>query len=191
MTRNELKEKIKILAKQVYSKDTPVNLDTPSNINLDIEETFPVLAKFPDLKKTIVDLFTKQYELFIEDIQWVAPRPTTFRILLANGETFFLHYTPRSWVATIEGKKYYLTNLGEEEQAAQTLARVLSYGQKAEATPDEETSAEPAEDPVETPEEAQKRLDEFTVEGSMRQIKANYRSSDEQWMEKFEDFLDD
>ena len=153
MTRNELKEKIKILAKQVYSKDTPVDLDTPSNINLDIEETFPVLAKVPDLKKTIVDLFTKQYELFIEDIQWVAPRPTTFRILLANGETFFLHYTPRSWVATIEGKKYYLTNLGEEEQAAQTLARVLSYGQKAEATPDEETSSEPAEDPVETPEE--------------------------------------
>jgi DNA-directed RNA polymerase subunit beta' len=49
----------------------------------------------------------------------------------------------------------------------------------------------PAGRGLETPEEAQKRLDEFTVEGSMRQIKANYRSSDEQWMEKFEDFLDD
>ena len=152
MTKNELKEKIKGLVKQVYSKDTPVNLDASGEITLDTE-TFPVLGKFPELKTIIVNLFTKQYELFIEDIQWVAPRPTTFRILLANGETFFLHYTPRSWVATIEGKKYYLTNLGEEEQAAQTLARVLSYGQKAEATPDEETSAETAEDPVETPEE--------------------------------------
>jgi hypothetical protein len=142
MTRNELKEKIKILAKQVYSKDTPVDLDTPSNINLDIEETFPVLAKFPDLKKTIVDLFTKQYELFIENIQWVAPKPTTFRIILANGESFFLHYTPRSWVATIEGKKYYLAALGEEQQAVQTLARILSYGQKAETETDTETSTE-------------------------------------------------
>ena len=142
MTASELKDKIKALAKQVYSKDTPVNLDAPSQVNLDIAETFPVLGKFPDLKQVIVDLFTKQYELFIEDIQWVAPRPTTFRIILANGESFFLHYTPRSWVATIEGKKYYLANLGEEEQAVQTLARILSYGQKAETSSTEEAGAE-------------------------------------------------
>jgi hypothetical protein len=141
MTASELKDKIKSLAKQVYSKDTPVNLDTPSQVDLDIAETFPVLGKFPDLKQVIIDLFTKQYELFIEDIQWVAPRPTTFRIILANGESFFLHYTPRSWVATIEGKKYYLASLGEEEQAAQTLARILSYGQKTE-TSTEEAGAE-------------------------------------------------
>jgi hypothetical protein len=140
MTASELKDKIKALAKQVYSKDTPVNLDAPSEVNLDVAETFPVLGKFPDLKQVIIDLFTKQYELFIEDIQWVAPRPTTFRIILANGESFFLHYTPRSWVATIEGKKYYLASLGEEEQAVQTLARILSYGQKAETTA--ETGAE-------------------------------------------------
>ncbi len=33
--------------------------------------------------------------------------------------------------------------------------------------------------------------DNFTVEQSMRQIKANYRSNDEQYLEKFEDFLED
>jgi hypothetical protein len=142
MTKNELKEKIKNLAKQVYSKDMPVNLDASSNVDLDIGETFPVLGKFPNLKRVIVDLFTEQYELFIENIQWVAPKPTTFRIILANGESFFLHYTPRSWVATIEGKKYYLTSLGEEQQAVQTLARILSYGQKAETETDTETSTE-------------------------------------------------
>jgi len=147
MTKDELKEKIKNLAKQVYSKDTPVNLDASSSVDLDIGETFPVLGKFPNLKRVIVDLFTEQYELFIEDIQWVAPKPTTFRIILANGESFFLHYTPRSWVATVEGKKYYLASLGEEQQAVQTLARILSYGQKAEA--DSETSTEvSAEEPA-------------------------------------------
>ena len=62
MTASELKDKIKVLVKQVYTKDTPVNVDSPSEISLDIEETFPVLGKFPDLKKVIVDLFTKQYE---------------------------------------------------------------------------------------------------------------------------------
>jgi hypothetical protein len=147
MTKNELKEKIKNLAKQVYSKDMPVNLDASSSVDLDIGETFPVLGKFPNLKRVIIDLFTEQYELFIEDIQWVAPKPTTFRIILANGESFFLHYTPRSWVATVEGKKYYLASLGEEQQAVQTLARILSYGQKAEA--DTETSTEvSAEEPA-------------------------------------------
>ena len=146
MTKNELKEKIKNLAKQVYSKDMPVNLDASSSVDLDVGETFPVLGKFPNLKKVIVDLFTEQYELFTEDIQWVAPKPTTFRIILANGESFFLHYTPRSWVATIEGKKYYLASIGEEQQAVQTLARILSYGQKAET--DTETSTEvSAEEP--------------------------------------------
>jgi hypothetical protein len=133
MTKNELKDKIKNLVKQVYQKDAPVNLDASGEITLDTE-TFPVLGKFPDLKKVIINLFTKQYELFISDIQWVAPKPTTFRILLANGESFLLHYTPRSWVATIEGKKYYLASIGEEEQAVQTLARILSYGQKTETT---------------------------------------------------------
>ena len=57
----------------------------------------------------------------------------------------------------MSGKKYYLANIGEEEQAAQTLARVLSYGQKAESTPDEETAAETdtetTPEPTETPEE--------------------------------------
>jgi hypothetical protein len=142
MTRNELKDKIKALVKQVYQKDTPVNLDSNVTVDLDVE-AFPVLGKFPDLKQIIIDLFTKQYELFISDIQWVAPKPTTFRILLANGESFLLHYTPRSWVATIEGKKYYLASLGEEEQAVQTLARILSYGQKEEPTEaDTETDTE-------------------------------------------------
>jgi hypothetical protein len=160
MTASELKDKIKALAKQVYSKDTPVNLDASSEVDLDIGETFPVLGKFPNLKKVIVDLFTEQYELFLEDIQWVAPKPTTFRILLANGESFLLHYTPRSWVATIEGKKYYLASLGEEEQAIQTLARILSYGQKAETTTEtgteggtEETGEEEVEPAEETPAE--------------------------------------
>jgi len=62
------------------------------------------------------------------DIQWVAPRPTTFRIILGNSETFYLIYTERSWIAKIEGKKYYLLNLSEEESAAESIARILSYG---------------------------------------------------------------
>ena len=56
-----------------------------------------------------------------------------------------LTYTPRSWIAQVEGKKYYLLNLSEEEQAAQAIARMLAYGvteEKTEAGAEGETSAE-------------------------------------------------
>ena len=151
MTKDELKEKIKVLVGQVYKPDV---LKAQDKISLDAPK-FPVLEKFPTLKQVITDLLTDQYEIFVADIQWVAPKPTTFRIILANGEPFMLTYTPRSWVAQVEGKKYYLLNLSEEESATEAIARVLAYGAKeepaaegtegepaAEETPAEDTTAE-------------------------------------------------
>jgi len=129
MTQDELKEKIKILVKKVYK---PVDTQTQDTVTLDAPK-FPVLEKFPTLKEIIVNLLTDQYELFITDIQWVAPKPTTFRVILGNGETFMLTYSPRSWIAQIEGKKYYLLNLSEEESATEAIARILSYGMQEEA----------------------------------------------------------
>jgi len=150
MTKDELKEKIKVLVKQVYKPKTLTAQDT---ISLDAPK-FPVLEKFPSLKEVIINLLTDQYELFITDIQWVAPKPTTFRIILGNGEPFMLTYTPRSWIAQVEGKKYYLLNLSEEEQAAQAIARMLAYGITEEKSGGTETPEEtPEETPAETPEE--------------------------------------
>ena len=152
MTKDELKEKIKTLVKQVYKPET-LSMDTSAEISLDAPK-FPVLQKFPELKDIIIDLLTDQYEIFVTDIQWVAPRPTTFRIILGNGEPFLLTYTPRSWIAQVEGKKYYLLNLSEEEQAAQAIARMLAYGITEEKPGGTETPEEtPEETPAETPEE--------------------------------------
>ena len=150
MTKDELKEKIKVLVKQVYTSDQ-IDLDTDSEVSLDAPK-FPVLVKFPKLKDVIVDLLTDQYEIFMTNIEWVAPRPTTFRIILGNGEPFMLTYTPRSWIAQVEGKKYYLLNLSEEEQAAQAIARMLAYG-IAEEKPEAGAEETPEEIPAETPEE--------------------------------------
>jgi hypothetical protein len=142
MTRNEFKDKIKDLVKKVYSnaaKSTEVDIDSPSPVSLD-NERFPVLTKFPTLKDTIIKLLTIQYDLFLKDIEWVAPRPTTFRIILGNDQVFYLIYTDRTWIAKIEGKKYYLLNLSEEQNCIEAIARVLSYG--AKPTPEKETSPE-------------------------------------------------
>ena len=162
MTKDELKNKIKDLVKKVYSgvsKSTDVDLDSPSVVSLD-NERFPVLVKFPTLKDTIIKILTDQYELFLKDIEWVAPRPTTFRIILGNDQVFYLIYTDRTWIAKVEGKKYYLLNLSEEQNCIEAIARILSYGAKPtpekEETPTETPAPESApadEEPIEEPAE--------------------------------------
>jgi len=152
MTKDELKEKIKVLIKQVYTPNQ-IDLDKDSEVSLDAPK-FPVLVKFPKLKDIIVDLLTDQYEIFMKNIEWVAPRPTTFRIVLGNDENFLLTYTERSWIAQIEGKNYYLLNLGEEEQATQAIARMLAYGVATEAPAEDANIEEPAAEESAPEEEA-------------------------------------
>ena len=157
MTKDEFKDKIKTLVKQVYAKtekSSEVNLDNPSNVSLD-SVRFPVLVKFPTLNDIIVKLLTDQFELFLKDIEWVAPRPTTFRIILANDQVFYLIFTDRTWIGKVEGKKYYLLNLSEEQNCIESIARILAYGAKIATdvpteTPSPESSAAP-ETPAEEP----------------------------------------
>ena len=160
MTKNELREKIKSVVKKIYSISTSaeeIDIDEPSVVSLD-NVRFPVLVKFPTLKDVIIKLLTDQYDLFLSDIEWVAPRPTTFRIVLANDQVFYLIFTDRTWIGKVEGKKYYLLNISEEQNCIESIARILSYGAKVvidtpTETPVPETPAEePAdEEPVEQP----------------------------------------
>jgi hypothetical protein len=119
MTKQELRAKIKVLAKRVYQDRISVE-----KAAVEYDE----LTKFPELKDVIVALLGPQFDLFIASIDWVAPKPTTFRINLKNNENFYLVYTPRTFIAEIEGKKYYLLNLNEQENAENAIARILRYG---------------------------------------------------------------
>ena len=121
MTREEFKEKIKVVVRGVYNIETPPEIDALSTDHY-------LMKQFPELRDVIVNLLTDQYDSFLEDIEWVAPRPTTFRIVLKNGESFYLIYTGLSWIAQVEGKKYYLLNIGSDERAAQAIARILRNG---------------------------------------------------------------
>lgn len=127
MTKAELKDKIQRLAKDVYKDNAKID---------DAALAYDELTKFPELKAIIVDLLTIQFDDFLESIDWVSPRPTTFRINLLNGQNFMLIFTDRSWIAQVEGKKYYLLNLDEEERAAQAISRILAYG-KMESSDEE------------------------------------------------------
>ena len=123
MTREELKDKIKILAKQAYLRRSKAETSA-----IEYDE----LTKFPELKNIIIDLLSPEFDNFISAIDWVAPKPTTFRINLKNGYGFYLIYGKRSWIAQIEGKKYYLQNLPEQERATEAISRILRYGAKEE-----------------------------------------------------------
>ena len=60
MTANELKEKIKVLVKQVYKPTSSVDLDSSEEVDISLEsEKFPVLLKFPELKRVLIDLLTE------------------------------------------------------------------------------------------------------------------------------------
>ena len=123
MTASELRDRIKALAKQVYKEKSKSD---------DAALAYDELVKFPELKHVIVSLLTTDFDKFLESVDWVAPRPSTFRVNLLNGENFVLFYDPRSWIAQVEGKKYYLLNLDEEEMAAKAISRILTYGGKTE-----------------------------------------------------------
>jgi len=123
MTRDELIQKIKSL--------TPTALTSVKKAETTAIE-YDELTKFPELKAVIVDLLSADYGKFIDSIDWVAPRPTTFRINLLNSQSFYLIFNKRSWIAEVEGKKYYLLNLPEEEMASKSIARILRYGAKVE-----------------------------------------------------------
>jgi hypothetical protein len=145
MTVEQFKERIRTIVKKVYvskKEDAPM---------IDFEE----FKTFPELKAVIIDLLTTDYGSFISSIDYVAPKPTTFRINLKNGQFFYLIWNERSWVAQVEGKKYYLLNLNEEEHAIEAVARILRYaspeGMEEEDGDDVEVETEETEE-VETEE---------------------------------------
>ena len=128
MTRDELKSKIQSLAKTAYDGRSKAE-----SFAVEYDE----LTKFPELKQVIIDLLTTDFDSFISSIDWVSPRPTTFRINLKNGFNFYLTYVKLGWAAQVEGKRYFLTNLPEEERAASAISRILKYGDKENLEADE------------------------------------------------------
>jgi len=116
---NDLKDRIRKLTPDIIKKFTSAEEDF-----LEYDE----LTKFPELKKIIIDLLTTDFDFFLSSIEWVAPRPTTFRIKLKNDQEFYLIYHKNSWEAQIEGKRYYLKNLTDGERATMAIARILRYG---------------------------------------------------------------
>ena len=113
-----------------------------------------ILQKYPTLRKTLEMLMSPAYKDYITGIYIIAPKPTTFKIVLHNGQTFMLTFLGKAYEATVAGKKFYLQTIGERERCVNAIARILSVGNPIETKGpegEEQTAGEPEEAQEETP----------------------------------------
>jgi hypothetical protein len=86
------------------------------------DATDKILGKFPTVKAAIIKLQTEQFKEFVDSIDWISPRPSSFRVNLKNGQDYILKWTGKTFEAQILGKKYILSNIAEYQQALDKLA---------------------------------------------------------------------
>ena len=86
------------------------------------DATDTILGKFPTLRNAIIKLQTEDFKEFVESIDWISPRPTSFRINLKNGQDYILKWTGKTFEAQILGKRYLLSNIADYQQALDKLA---------------------------------------------------------------------
>lgn len=145
MTIDELKDQIRAVLSKVQTNPT-------SETTADME--YDEIVRFPELKQTLIDLLSPEYNMFLASVDWVSPLPTTFRINLKNDQLFYLIFGKRSWIAQVEGKKYYLANPPEKGRAADAISRILRYGSNEEPSEDNDGFADvETSTPTETPTE--------------------------------------
>lgn len=157
MKKSELIDKIKSIVKDL-TDDIPDYPEKGDDLPL---SRFDLIINFPELGDTLVELMTNDYEQFLKNIYWVAPKPTTFKVILINDQHFFLMYDQRSWRCKVEGKKYYLNELREMELAAEAISRILHYGEisnqsQGSSQGKEKTGEEGNQETPKTPEEEPK-----------------------------------
>jgi len=92
----------------------------PETVLEDVTDT--ILAKFPTLRQAIIKLQTEDFKEFVDSIDWISPRPTSFRINLKNGQDYILKWTGKTFEAQIMGKRYLLSNISDYQQAIDKLA---------------------------------------------------------------------
>lgn len=87
-----------------------------------------ILKKYPGLNEVLNYLMTESFKEYVDAIFVVAPKPTTFKIVLHNGQYVFLQFMGKAYQATVLGKNYYLMSIGEKERCMVAIARLLRYG---------------------------------------------------------------
>lgn len=119
------------------------------------EKAMYLVYRFPGLKKVMESLMSPAFGRYTSGIEIVAPKPTTFKVNLINGQDFSVYYLGSGrFRVKIAGKKYHPDNIGEAERASQAIVDLLelNYAPKEE----EAAPKSPAAPEAPTPEQSAK-----------------------------------
>jgi hypothetical protein len=122
-SKDELVAHIRGRVRQIMGKTSEQAYQGDPNSPMNV-----MLARFPELRQALEKLLTMDFRIFVNDIQWVAPKPTTFKIILPNGQFFNLIWNTQDFIAKVSGAKYDMLTLKDRERATKNIAELLQYG---------------------------------------------------------------
>ena len=118
------------------------DMEAPKETVLE-DATDKILGRFPTVKAALVKLQTDQFKEFVDSVDWISPRPSSFRINLKNGQDYILKWTGKTFEAQIMGKRCVLSSISEYQQALDKLA--ILYREAPMSGAGEGEPAEPAD----------------------------------------------
>ena len=155
------------LLKQLIKEELEDFISSKEAITFEDNPLEFIIQKYPSLDASLNDLLTESYRDYITGIYVIAPKPTTFKILLHNGQEFYMIYGPRAYTVKVAGKKYNLINLNEEEFAIKAIANLLELGMPPGSTGPENQS----ENETPAPNAEESATEETPAEGEPEEIK--------------------
>lgn len=123
----ENKSLVDLLEDEEPTPEEEPDMSAPKETVLE-DATDTILAKFPTVKAAIVKLQTEDFKEFVDSIDWISPRPTSFRVNLKNGQDYILKWTGTGFEAQIMGKRYYINKIDDYQQALDKLAILYKEG---------------------------------------------------------------
>ena len=133
-----------IIEKQIADilQEEEVKSKLPAIASFEEDPVNFILQKYPSLKETLIMLLTDGYKDYITGIYVIAPKPTTFKIVLHNGQFFYLTYLGRAYEAEVVARRYYLMTVGDKQRAITSIANLLKLGEPINAEgPEKESTA--------------------------------------------------
>lgn len=112
-----------------------------------------ILQKYPTLNSTLIELLTEDFRDYITGVYIMAPKPTIFKVVLHNNRSFHLIFMGETYEAKVSGKKYYLKDIGDLQNATLSIADLLMLGTPPQAEGPSEELPPAGEEKEETPEE--------------------------------------
>ena len=161
------------LLKQLIKEELEDFISSKEAITFEDNPLEFIIQKYPSLDASLNDLLTESYRDYITGIYVIAPKPTTFKILLHNGQEFYMIYGPRAYTVKVAGKKYNLMNLNEEEFAIKAIANLLELGMPPGSTGPENQS----ENETPAPNAEESATEETPAEGEPEEIKEGLKKN--------------